>query len=58
VTVEEPQVRLNIEFGDNLAAAILTAFVSNVRDAVEHEHIVNWKRGIAGAKQAPIATLD
>ena len=39
VAVEEPQVGVNIQFGDQLALVVLTAGLVNLRDAIEHQHV-------------------
>src|SRR5690348_6619714 len=55
---EEPEVRLDVELGHDLALAVLAALVVDLGDAVEHQH--RWQRqlGIARPEQVPFGTLD
>src|SRR5690554_1776376 len=39
VTTKKPQVRIDIELGDDLPLAVFAALVANVNDPVNHEHI-------------------
>lgn len=58
VAFKEPEVRADIQLGDNLALAELTASVADMRNAVEHEHIGQGQLCIAGAEQVAFAALD
>lgn len=57
VAVKEPQVRMDIQFGDDLTFAELTAFVADMGDTVEHQHIVYWQAGIAFAKHLAVTAV-
>ena len=48
---EEPQIGLHIEFSDDLALAVFTPGIGNMRDAVEHQHGRQGQLRIAGPEQ-------
>ena len=54
----EPEVRLDIQFGNDETLAVLAAIGGDFRDAVEHEHRRCRQQCIAGAKQLTISALD
>src|SRR5690349_22672041 len=58
VAGEEPQVRLDVELGHDLALAVLAALVVDLDDAVEHQHWRQRQLRIAGAEQVPLGALD
>ncbi|MNT75881.1 hypothetical protein D3C72_2148230 [compost metagenome] len=39
MTVEEPEVRGDIEFGDDLALAMFATVVGDPDDAIHHQHV-------------------
>ncbi|GGH06771.1 hypothetical protein GCM10007420_24240 [Glycocaulis albus] len=55
---EEPEIGIDIEFGDDLALAILSAFAGDVGDAVHHKHGGKRKLGVAGAEKPALSALD
>ena len=50
MAAEEPEVRINIEFGNNLTFAGCATGVVDFNNAVGHKHIGGWETGIARAK--------
>src|SRR5690606_1528512 len=58
VAVEEPQPRVDVEFGNDLAFTMGAARVVDLDDAVHHQHVANGKPGIARAEHAAIATIQ
>src|SRR5262249_15981718 len=56
MATEKPKVRLDIEFGDNLAFAKFTAILRYMRDAIEHQHGRQRQLGIAGAEEFAAGT--
>ena len=48
---KKPEIGLHIEFGDDLALAVLTAGIGNMGDAVEHQHRRQGQLRIAGPEQ-------
>ena len=51
MTFEEPEVGMNVEFGDDLAFAVRPAIVVDGGDAVEHQHRGHGQLRIAGTEQ-------
>src|SRR5690606_25719714 len=51
VAGEEPEVRIDIEFGDDLALAVFTAGVADMHDAIDHQHVGGGQLRITRAKQ-------
>jgi hypothetical protein len=58
VAGEEPQVRADIEFGDQLALAERTAGFVDAGDAVEHQHRRRRQARIAGAEHDALGAFD
>ena len=58
VAVEEPQIRPDIQFRHEFAAAILTPVGGNFGYAVQHQHVVDRQLGVTRTKQPAITTLD
>src|SRR3546814_11276268 len=58
MTFEEPEVRLDVEFGHDLAFAVFPALVGDPGDAVHHQHRRQGKLGIARAEQPSVPALD
>src|SRR5690554_2408910 len=58
VAVEEPQVRRDIQLGDDLPFVVITPFLTNAHDPVEHEHVGHGELGITGAKEAAVTTFQ
>ena len=56
MTAEEPEVWIDVEFGDDFTLAILTTLISNKRDTIHHEHIGKGKAGIARTKHGAMGT--
>src|SRR3990167_9530930 len=58
VAGEEPEVRLDVELGHDLALAELAAGVADLHDAVEHEH--RWQRQlrVPGPEQVSLGAFD
>ena len=52
---EEPEVRLDVEFGAHLPLAVLAALVADRGDAVEHEHGRERQLGIARTEKLAAA---
>ena len=52
---EEPQVRLDVEFGPHLPLAVRAAALGDVGDAVEHQHRRQRQLRIAWAEEFPAA---
>src|SRR5690554_4010442 len=50
VASEEPQVRMNIQLGNDLALAEATAGLTDVRDAVNHQHVGGGQLCVTGAE--------
>ena len=55
---EEPQVRPDIQFGDDFSLAIGAAGVGNVVDPVEHQHGRQRKLGIARPEHIAMSAVD
>src|SRR5690606_4512965 len=51
VALEEPQVRVDVEFGADEALAVLAAVIVDLDDAVEHQHRVGGEAGVAGGEE-------
>lgn len=51
MTGEEPQVRVDIQLGDQLALAILAADIADVNDAIDHQHVGGGKLRVTRAEQ-------
>jgi hypothetical protein len=58
VAVEEPQVRVDVEFGDELALAVMAAFFADADDTVEHQHVGSRQLRITGAEEFALAALQ
>jgi len=58
MTIEEPEVLLDVELGHDLALAELAAGLGDLHDAVEHQHGRQRKLRIARPKQAPAGAFD
>jgi hypothetical protein len=58
MTVKKPEVRVDIQLGDDFAFAELPASLADMGDAIEHQHIREWELCIAGAEELALATLD
>ena len=58
MAVEEPEVFVNIEFGQNYAFACLAAITVDLGDAIEHQHIINRQFGVARSKEIAHTTGD
>ena len=54
VAVEKPEIRGDIQFGNDLAFAIAAAFVADVSNAIDHQHVRQGQPCVAGAKQLPV----
>src|SRR5699024_10618461 len=55
VTLEKPQLGVDIQFRQNLPIAVFAAIFRDVCNAVEHKHGRSWQAGIALAKQLAAA---
>ena len=51
VAFEEPQVRIDVEFGAHLAPIVAAAVGVDLGDAIEHQHGRQRQLGIAGTEQ-------
>jgi hypothetical protein len=49
---------MDIEFGNDFTLAETASFGADMGDAVDHQHTVSRKLGIAGAEQFAIAACD
>src|SRR4029453_8999829 len=58
MAVEEPEVRLDIEFGHDLALAELAAGLGDLHDAVEHQHGRQRQLRVPRPEQAPAGAFD
>src|SRR4051812_45592996 len=58
VAGEEPEVRLDVEFGHDLALAVAAALVVDLQDTVDHQHRRQRQLRVAGTEQVPLCTLD
>src|SRR5690606_11215090 len=58
VATEEPEVGTDVEFGDDPALALAAAVRGDLEDAVDHQHGVDGKSGVAGAEQLAVAAAD
>ena len=58
MTLEEPMVRRNVEFGYNLAFVIGATVFSNMRNAVKHEHGRQGQPWVAWAEHAAMCTIQ
>ena len=58
MTAEEPEVRLDVQFGDDLALAMQTAIGVDGGDAIHHEHVGKGKAGIAGAEHFAVTAVQ
>ena len=58
MTAKEPEVRLDIQFRHQLAAAIFATVDANFGYAVQHQHVVDRQLGVARTKQFAIATIN
>src|SRR6185312_11421887 len=50
MAAEEPEVRLDVEFGLDIALAIVAAVLGNAGDAVEHQHRRSGQLRVARAE--------
>ncbi|MNJ48214.1 hypothetical protein D3C77_434010 [compost metagenome] len=55
MATEEPQVRMNIEFGDDFTLAVPAAVLTNVSDPIDHQHVRSGQLSITRAKQLTAA---
>ena len=53
---EKPEIRVDVEFGDDVALIISTAVVGYLDDAVEHQHRRQRQLGVAGTEQLAVPT--
>ena len=58
VTVEEPEVRPDVEFANDLALVELASAIGNPGDTVHHQHVGNRQLGIARAEHLAVAALE
>src|SRR5690606_11185950 len=55
MAAEEPQIRMNIELGDDLALAVLAADIGDMGNPVDHQHVrrrklrITWAEHLAAA---------
>ena len=50
MATEKPEARIDVEFGEHMPFAELSAVFGDCQDAIHHEHIWRWKLRIALAK--------
>lgn len=55
MAAEEPEVRVNIQLGNNFAFAVIAASFRNVNDAIHHQHVANGESRIARAEQFAVS---
>ncbi len=55
MAVEEPEARLNVEFGAHVAFAVLAAVFEDLGDPVEHQHWRQRQLRISRAEQLLLA---
>jgi len=55
---KEPEVGPDVEFGANLAIAVLAALTDDPRDPVEHQHRRRRQPRVAGTKEFPVCAID
>src|SRR5690606_33952751 len=58
VTFEEPEVRVNVELGDNFALVELAPFLADVGNPIQHQHVGDWKLCVAGSKHAAVTAFN
>ena len=58
VAIEEPEVRLDIEFGAQFALVVGAAVGRNMGDAIEHQHRRQWQPAVLGSEQLAVPALD
>ncbi|MNP59410.1 hypothetical protein D3C76_1544050 [compost metagenome] len=51
VASEEPQVRIDIQLGDQFTFAVLAAFFADMGDAIDHQHVRRGQLRITWAEQ-------
>jgi len=58
VTVEKPQFRVDIEFGNDAALAVLPIIGTDVGDAIDHQHVVFGKLRVTWPEQFSVTAGD
>jgi hypothetical protein len=58
VTFEKPEIRVDIEFRPDFALAVLTTFVRDQGNTIQHEHVGLWQATVRWSEQLPMATGD
>jgi len=51
VASEEPEIRVDIQLGDQLALAILAAHFTDVNDTIDHQHVRRGQLRITGTEE-------
>src|SRR5690606_8042247 len=52
---EEPEIRVDIQLGDQLALAILAAHFADVNDTIDHQHVRRGQLRITGTEELAAA---
>ena len=58
MAAKKPQVRADVQLGDDLALVELAARFVDLDDAVDHQHVGQGQAGIAGAEELALAAGD
>jgi hypothetical protein len=56
VALKKPEVWVYVQLGNNLPTIVLPPFRTDVGDAVDHKHLIDWELGIAGTKEVSHTT--
>src|SRR5690606_29805009 len=58
MAAKEPEVRIDIQLGDQFALAVLATHLADMNDAIDHQHVRCGQLRITGAKQLAAAATE